>query len=400
VAVGSVLRRCALSMCLALGACSVLDEERLQPLPTLFNTGGSGGGAMSGSGGQASTGSGGSGGVGGGGGAVSTGGNAGDAGPPDTDGGDETWCGDGLVSGSELCDTGIEAGEPGACPTECPPLTECVLRALNGSGCRAECVVLQAQCEDDDGCCPGNCMPSNDDDCSASCGDGVVQGENETCEPEPNVDAGEVMACPESCDDQDACTMDVMSGSAMNCNVACAYVEITALAAGDGCCPDGANTLTDPDCDPVCGNDVRERGEDCDGAGCNEACDLDYTADQRQCLDTYAVQNDACNLCLCTQCAELKLNCFEDTNEARGERCVDLQACVRESGCFDTTCFCGYIPGACIPPTGPCIPEVQAAAETTNAFDIEGRKTDADYAIGRSYALDVCRVNECDSVCN
>jgi hypothetical protein len=399
VAVGIALQRCVLSLSLALSACSVLDSERLEPLPVLSSNGGGSGGI----GGRASGGSGGQGGGGSAatGGMVSTGGSPGDSGVPDADAGDGTWCGDGLVSGEEHCDTAIAEDEPGACPSECPPLSECVMRALNGSGCRSECVVLQAQCEDDDGCCPGNCMPSNDDDCSASCGDGVVQeSEGETCEPEPDPDAGDAVGCLETCDDQDACTTDVLSGSAMNCNVACSYVEITALAAGDGCCPDGANTLTDVDCDPVCGNDVRERGEDCDGAGCNETCDLDYTAEQRHCLDTYAVSNDACNLCLCTECAPPKLDCFEDTNEARAERCVDLQACVRESGCFDSTCFCGYIPGACIPPTGPCIPEVEAAAETTNAFYIDARKTDINYAIGRSYALDVCRVNECDSVCD
>jgi hypothetical protein len=305
-----------------------------------------------------------------------------------------------LVTGSEICDTGIAGDEPGACPTECPPLSECVMRALNGTGCRAECVVLQAQCEGGDGCCPGNCMPSNDGDCSSKCGDGVVQtDEGETCEPEPTGDAGDDARCPEDCDDGNACTMDVLSGSAMNCNVECDRVAITALADGDGCCPLGANMITDADCMPICGNNVRERGEDCDAtSGCNEQCDLGYSAEQRHCLDTYAASNDPCDLCACVGCTQTKLACLGDSDEDRAQLCTDLQACVRQSGCFDNYCFCGD-DFNCIPPSGPCRVEVEEAAETTNAFDIDGRKSDTNYAIGRSYALDVCTMNECPSEC-
>jgi hypothetical protein len=406
VAVYCALRNCVLGLSLVFTACSVHDADRLNPLPISAGSssgggsGGVGGGVPGDAGGQSG------GGAGGVGGSTGTGGSSGDAALADpTDAGDGTRCGDGLVTGSELCDTDIAADEPGACPTQCAPLSECVMRALNGTGCRAECVVLQAQCEGGDGCCPGNCMPSNDNDCSASCGDGIVQAnEGETCEPEPSADAGIADAglsprCPEGCDDEDSCTTDVLSGSAMNCNVECAHVEITALADGDGCCPAGANTLTDSDCQPVCGNHVRERGEDCDSAtGCNQECDLDYTTEQRHCLDTFAVTNEACALCQCTSCAPVKLACFEDGDQARGERCVDLQSCVRASGCFDSSCYCRNV-FACVPPDGPCVPEVEAAAETTNVFDIDGRKMDTSYAIGRSYALDNCIATECASAC-
>jgi hypothetical protein len=364
--------------------------------------------SQSGNGGSAGSVTGGRGGQSGGsGGAGSTGGSGGAAGAvdsgvddADTDSGEATFCGDGLVNGMELCDTAIAADEPGACPSECSPLSQCVTRALNGTGCRAECVVLQAQCSDGDDCCPGNCTPSNDDDCSASCGDGVVQeDEMETCEPEPSGDAGDALRCDEDCDDGDACTMDVLSGSAMNCNVACARVEITALIDGDNCCPDGASMLTDADCMPVCGNDVRERGEDCDdNAGCNEVCDLGFSADQRRCLDTFAVTNDRCALCECTSCTAPKLSCFEDSEQDRRALCIDLQACVRESNCFDSECYCGSS-ASCFPAAGPCIPEVEAAAETTNALELDSRKMNTMYAIGRSYELDVCIMANCASAC-
>jgi hypothetical protein len=410
VAVCSALRISVLGLCcLAWSACSVHDASRLDPLPISggaasdAGSGGIAGSMPAGRGGQGGAGSGGSGSISGLGGVGAMGGDDGDAAvdDADADAGDATRCGDGLVSGMEICDTGIDADEPGACPTECPPLSECVMRALNGTGCRAECVVLQAQCSDDDDCCPGNCKPSNDNDCSSSCGDGIVQPEErETCEPEPDPDAGTGMACPAGCDDEDACTTDVKSGSPMNCNVECAHVEITALANGDACCPDGANAITDGDCMPVCGNGVRERGEDCDAqTGCNEECDLDYTAQQRECLDTLAVNNDACDLCTCTACTSTKLACFDDNDQARGELCVDLQACVRENGCFDSECFCGDSFG-CVLPNGPCIPEIQAAAESINAFDIDGRKMNTNYAIGRSLALDICIMDECASACD
>jgi hypothetical protein len=392
-------------------ACSVHDPARLEPLPIEAGSssdsgkGGSAGNMPAGRGGQNAGGTGGIGGSGSVGGLGGAGGDAGgmggDASMQDEDAGEVTRCGDGLVSGTELCDTDIEPGEPGACPAACPPLSACVMRALNGSGCQAECVVLQAQCEDADGCCPGNCTPDNDDDCSSKCGDGVVQeNEGETCEPAPSGDAGDDPVCPEDCDDDDACTMDVTDGSAANCNIKCERVEITALANGDGCCPNGASMLTDGDCMPVCGNNVRERGEDCDSAtGCNEACDLDYTDDQRHCLDTYAVTNQACALCMCTSCTETKLDCNDDSDEERGELCADLQVCVRQSHCFDTSCYCQNVL-ACIPPDGPCVPEVEAAAETTNVFDIDGRKMNTNYAIGRSYALDSCIMQNCASACD
>lgn len=52
---------------------------------------------------------------------------------------------------------------------------------------------------------------------------------------------------------------------------------------GDGCCPDGANALTDDDCDPVCPNGVVEGVEECDddnleaGDGCDASCEWETT---------------------------------------------------------------------------------------------------------------------------
>lgn len=85
-----------------------------------------------------------------------------------------------------------------------------------------------------------------------------------------NVDPGETCDghCPESCDDGDPCTKDQLTGS--DCNVRCVSTAIAAGAA-DGCCPDGATSLTDGDCSVSCGNGVVEAGETCDG-DCPTVC--------------------------------------------------------------------------------------------------------------------------------
>ena len=55
-------------------------------------------------------------------------------------------------------------------------------------------------------------------------------------------------ACPASCDDAKACTIDMPSGDAASCMLTCEYEEITACADGDGCCPSGCDVGSDDDC--------------------------------------------------------------------------------------------------------------------------------------------------------
>jgi hypothetical protein len=128
---------------------------------------------------------------------------------------------------------------------------------------------------DGDGCCPSECDPQSDGDCSATCGNGIVEPESgESCEV-----ASTTAMCPESCDDNAACTTDVPSGSAENCNLTCSHLPVTTPAHGDGCCPTGATAANDDDCVPVCGNLVVEPTETCDPcpSDCEDAdpCTLD-----------------------------------------------------------------------------------------------------------------------------
>jgi hypothetical protein len=75
----------------------------------------------------------------------------------------------------------------------------------------------------------------------------------------------------------DACTTDVMTGSAANCNVACSYNDVTACVNADGCCPGGCNVGNDDDCSIVCGDSFVSASEQCDppnGVSCNADCQI------------------------------------------------------------------------------------------------------------------------------
>ena len=179
-------------------------------------------------------------------------------------------CGDGVVNAVETCDTGIADGEEGACPASCDDGTACTADVAAGSDCAVTCMHSPiAACVDGDGCCAPGCTATNDDDCSATCGNGTLEA-GETCE------AGVGAGCPTSCDDTDACTMDALIGDPAMCTAECTTTPVTACADGDGCCPSGCDSGSDDDCSASCGNGVLDPGETCEpgvGAGCPTSCD-------------------------------------------------------------------------------------------------------------------------------
>ena len=149
-------------------------------------------------------------------------------------------CGNGVVEPGETCD--------GDCPTECWDGTACTQDVLTGTAATCDVVCSSApladdSCIADDGCCPSGCSTETDNDCASICGDGFV-GPGETCEGE---------GCPTeaSCDDSQACTQDIFSGSTETCNAACSQVEVTACVADDGCCPPGCDFFNDNDCSQI-----------------------------------------------------------------------------------------------------------------------------------------------------
>ncbi len=183
---------------------------------------------------------------------------------PDTDSDCEAVCGDGIVSPGELCDKGIEPGQPGSCPTEqdCRDANPCTVDTLvDGTSC-------QARCEHDlitdpiggDGCCPAGENANTDTDCPVVCGNGVLElGE----ECDLGIQAGDPGSCPTDCEDADPCTLDSLYDPG-TCRARCVHTIIDRPADGDGCCPAGADATIDSDCEPICGNGVVEPGERCD----------------------------------------------------------------------------------------------------------------------------------------
>lgn len=186
-------------------------------------------------------------------------------------------CGNGVLDMDvgELCDSDIASGT-GACPISCNDGVACTDDVLNGTACLAECLHSNITARvDGDGCCPPGADATNDSDCVATCGNGVVES-GELCDTGIVAGAG---ACPMMCNDMQVCTTDMLQ-NAGTCQAQCSATPITMPMNGDGCCPAGGNATNDNDCVAACGNGVFEPpSETCDtaitsGAGqCPTACD-------------------------------------------------------------------------------------------------------------------------------
>lgn len=129
-------------------------------------------------------------------------------------------------------------------------------------GCGVEGVTGRQQTDGGSSLC-------EDAGCALLCGNGK-KDLGETCDP-PST-------CPASCNDGNACTIDVRNGSFNACNVACTYVEIGACENADGCCPPGCTRTNDSDCAVDCGNGRIDEWETCDPpSSCPTGCD-DHSA--------------------------------------------------------------------------------------------------------------------------
>ncbi len=162
-------------------------------------------------------------------------------------------CGNGVLDPGEACDPAISPPNAGVCPTlaDCDDHNPCTVDSLEGSAaqCSARCVhTFITACGPKDQCCPSGCTATTDSDCSATCGNGVVDG-SESCDKA--IPAGQPGACPTSCPPQNACTTYMLIGAASVCTARCVSQMITTCSGAlvkDGCCPPGCSVLNDGDC--------------------------------------------------------------------------------------------------------------------------------------------------------
>ena len=144
---------------------------------------------------------------------------------------DISCCGDGKLDPGEQCDTAIPQGQPGACPTFCNDGNPCTNDLLVGNACDKACSFVAVSAPvNGDGCCPPGANSSNDSDCAPSCGNGTLDP-GEKCDT--GIPAGQWGGCPQTCDDKNPCTQDILVGS--GCQAYCTHKNICPTnACGNG----------------------------------------------------------------------------------------------------------------------------------------------------------------------
>ncbi len=241
----------------------------------------------------------------------------------------------GPVSNGDSLDDPGDAGSllqpDGAAATFCPRSEEdcdvvpaCASLVVSNCQCR---VVPLSLCIHNDGCCPNGCSANDDNDCSTSCGNGVLEG-GELCEG---------VSCPSSCNDNNACTHDRLRGSASTCDASCTYVTVEVCRNDDGCCPAGCTANDDNDCSATCGNGAVEEGEACDPKGsCPTSCN----------------DGNACTSDVLTGSAD---NCSAACSHTEITQCIGGDGCCPGGCSFDQD-------DDCPPPPPPSNPDCTDAA--------------------------------------
>lgn len=165
----------------------------------------------------------------------------------------EPSCGNGMLDTDEACDPAIVAPNAGVCPmaADCDDHNPCTTDSVEGTAaqCTARCAhSFVTACGPADGCCATGCTPVSDADCSATCGNGLVDN-TESCDKA--IAANQPGACPTTCPAKSACTSYTLIGDPSVCTARCVMQTTTTCSgalASDGCCPPGCSVLNDGDC--------------------------------------------------------------------------------------------------------------------------------------------------------
>ncbi|HKQ70162.1 MAG TPA: hypothetical protein VJT73_12525 [Polyangiaceae bacterium] len=290
-------------------------------------------------------------------------------------------CGNGKIEGAETCDVApaattcasLTCNDGNACTTD--------VRSGTSAACNVTCAHNNVTaCTNGDGCCPGGCNATNDNDCGVVCGNGVREGA-ETCEVAPATP----LCTGINCNDGNACTVDTKNGANNTCNVTCTNATITACTNGDGCCPGGGlgacNANNDTDCTAVCGNGAKEGAETCDVAPASPVCSAISCDDGNAC--TADVQNGSNNSCdvVCSHNAITACNrtadgcCLAGCNANTDADCIAAcgNAIVEPPTETCDKAIKGSCPGSC-PPQGCVLPDLLNGGTCTARCVDQGKR--------------------------
>ena len=262
------------------------------------------------------------------------------------------YCGDGVVSAGETCDSGAQNGTYGNCKSDCsgagPSCGDGVTNGpeacddgnlVNTDACKNDCTA--AKCGDGvvstgEECDDGNLVDT--DAClttcaAAKCGDGAVQVGVEACDDGNAVDGdactnlcakakcgdGVVQAGVEACDDGNTSDTDGCLSTCVLATCGDGFVQTGVESCDDGNAVD--NDGCKNDCkNPSCGDGVVQRGEACD--------------------DGNAINTDGClSTCVLATCGDgfvqTGVEACDDGNTVAGDGCSSQ--CTNESASTTTT---------------------------------------------------------------
>jgi len=291
-------------------------------------------------------------------------------------------CGNGTVEGVERCDIAIAQGQEGACPDGCNMRDGCLAHELVGQRCGARCAPIEiTESIPGDGCCPSGATSETDSDCSATCGNGVIEAD-ETCDPKES--------CPTaaSCKTERACTVAQITGSASTCSARCQELPVSVCESGDGCCPDRCTSEVDSDCTST---DETEQPRPTSSPDAGTAMPT-----TNECSAIHS--GGRCHACDCTYCATEVEACESITEETRG--CARVVECALQNRCQGAACFCGDNLANCqTRPLGPCLREIREVSGSRDYLGVWWTASTPGTPLAIAMTLLQCRADHCAETC-